>query len=178
MDKLPSDFPLVESGRLLANMGKFYREPEPKLADYDIFHCVQNSDSAPVRVSLAACHEPPDCEVVETFAGGGREFKFKDQPPVVVYDKFNYRELTATHEFDGNALVVVEDGTMVLGDCAGSGKTTCCAAGCEGRTLVVVPSNKRVDEFETSGSTRRRAVSARCPSSSPSSHRASRTSWS
>ncbi len=148
VDKLPADFPLAEDGRLLANMGKFHREPESKLADYDIFHCAQDDDNAPVHVSLAACREPVDCEVVEAFAGSGREFKFKEQPPIVSYDKFPYRELTAAHEFSGNALVVVEDGTMVLGDCAGSGKTTCCAAGCEGRTLVVVPSNKRVDEFE------------------------------
>ncbi len=149
VDKLPDDFPLVESGRLIANMGKFHRKPEPKLVDYDLIHCAQNDDNAPACVSLVACREPQDCKVAETFAGAGREFKFKEQLPIIIYDKFNYRELTATHDCNGNALVVVEDGTMVLGDCAGSGKTTCCAAGCVGRTLVVVPSNKRVDEFET-----------------------------
>jgi hypothetical protein len=154
VDKLPDDFPLVENGRLVANMGKFHREPEPKLANHDLFHCAQNEDNAPLRLNFSSCREPSDCELLERFGGSKRELKYPykegcEPLPVFVYEKFNYRELTETHKFGGNDLVLVEDGTMVLGACAGSGKTTCCSASCEGKTLVVVPTNKRVDEFET-----------------------------
>ena len=149
VDKLPADFPLVDNGRLVKNMGHFHREPEPKFAAFKLFNVSQNDDNAPVWVNLTACREPIDCEVMEQFAGDGREFNFSQHPPICVYKDFSYRELTATHTFYGTELVVVEDGTLVLGACAGSGKTTCCSASCEGRTLVVVPTNKRVDEFET-----------------------------
>ena len=154
VDKLPADFPLVENGRLVANMGRFHREPEPKLANHDLFHCAQNEDNAPLRLKFSSCREPSDCEMLERFGGSKRELKYPykegcEPPPIFVYEKFNYRELTETHKFGGNDLVLVEDGTMVLGACAGSGKTTCCSASCEGKTLVVVPTNKRVDEFET-----------------------------
>ena len=139
----------MDNGRLVKNMGHFHREPEPKFAAFKLFNVSQNDDNAPVWVNLTACREPIDCEVMEQFAGDGREFNFSQHPPICVYKDFSYRELTATHTFYGTELVVVEDGTLVLGACAGSGKTTCCSASCEGRTLVVVPTNKRVDEFET-----------------------------
>jgi hypothetical protein len=179
----PADFPLVDNGRLVANMGKFHREPERKLASSDLFHCSQNEDNAPVRLNFLPCREPPDCEMVERFGGSKHELKYdynvgSEPLPLFVYENFTYHELTATHEFNGKNLVFVEDGTMVLGACAGSGKTTCCAASCEGRTLVVVPTNKRVDEFETEWLNTRKFREARCPTFCPSSRTRSARWWS
>lgn len=152
VDKVPEGFPLVKDGRLVENFGKYHMEEEPKIANHRLMFVEENTDHEPVFVDTSACSEPAECERAESIAGRSRTFKYiyKEKPlPICVYSDFKYRMLTAKHTFGKNVLVKVEDGTMVLGACAGSGKTTCCSASCSGRTLVVVPTNKRVDEFET-----------------------------
>jgi hypothetical protein len=154
VDKVPEDLSLVE-GRLVANMGKYHVEQKPQIANYAVMFVSNNEDANPRSILyIQSCREPEDCEIAEHFALRPQElakpdFKGNLPLPICVFPEFTYRELTTTHTFNNKELVCVEDGTMVLGACAGSGKTTCCSASCFGKTLIVVPTNKRVDEFET-----------------------------
>jgi hypothetical protein len=142
VDKVPADFPLVKDGRLVENFGKYHKEDDEKKANHPIMFVNANDAFEPVLINTSWCKEPEDCELVDTITD-------RIPIPIPIYSDFQYHTLTKTHSFQGNNLVIVEDGTMVLGACAGSGKTTCCSASCSGKTLIVVPTNKRVDEFET-----------------------------
>jgi hypothetical protein len=141
VDKVPQGFPLVTDGRLVENFGKYHME-ENKKANHPVMSVNENDAFEPVLVDTSWCKKPVDCELVDTITD-------RMPIPIPIYSDFKYRILTETHKFHGKELVFVEDGTIVLGACAGSGKTTCCSASCSGKTLVVVPTNKRVDEFET-----------------------------
>jgi len=163
VDKVPADLLVSTGERRVSNMGSYRVQPEDSV-DYPMFTDFRNNGwDAPVPVDLRACVEPVDCEVVEKFTHNHHVPPMEvcyplDQPappppadehlPVHVFQPFAYTTLTKTFNVGTKKLLVLEDGTLVLGACAGSGKTTTCVANTCGKTLVVVPTNKRVDEFQ------------------------------
>jgi hypothetical protein len=136
---VPDGFPIVSSERRAETIGKWRREKKVVRTSKWVFHPTQNDP--PTRVNVSPLSDPRDMEV----------FLTEKTPDVPVYEPYvpPADNPSRTIDVKGNAVRIVDDGTLVLGACAGSGKTTACVANCVGRTLIVVPTNKRVDEFET-----------------------------
>ena len=67
--------------------------------------------------------------------------------PVAIRPNFEYKILDSTFDWFGEATQHVQPGTLVLGAVAGAGKTSCCRRNATGRLLCVVPTHKRIHEF-------------------------------
>lgn len=127
VDHVPEGFPLVETGegRLVANFGKYRRDPSPVVANVEPFHVGNNEEGLPRLVRFDNCREPVDVEVLLRTCD-------MDADTIPRFEPFNYWRVEETMEFNGNKVAVVPDGSVVLGACAGSGKTTACLANAKG----------------------------------------------
>lgn len=89
-----------------------------------------------------------------------REVELQSPPVVPIFKPFSYvGEDAPLQTFNGTELSVVDDGTLVLGACAGSGKTSTCIANAVGHTLIVSPTNKRIAELQQRWATKRHEFS-------------------
>jgi hypothetical protein len=120
---LPAGLRLVE-GKSVENLGKFKREPVPKVASTRLYDVKDNSDQHPQWLRSASCRHPSDWIAVQRMMDESRQVHF--------VEKFAYHNDP------------ICDGTLVLAKCAGAGKTTACLANCVGKVLVVLPTTKRV----------------------------------
>jgi hypothetical protein len=174
VSRIPDRFPHISRDRRVENIGKWRQEEGTIRAPREAYTMPDNTASPIINMDVfrdarnmsvflrtleawTAPLLPRMSEDLPMLKEG-----YKMPPPVPIFKPFAYDHVDAPLQtFNGKELCVVDDGTLVLGACAGSGKTATCIANAMGRTLIVAPTNKRVAEFKHLWATERDKFPAR-----------------